>query len=29
MSKINITRADFHGDWNYSISPSKNHALIL
>ncbi len=22
MAAINITRADFHGDWNYTISPS-------
>jgi Rhodopirellula transposase DDE domain len=29
MAKINITRADFHGDWNYTISPTKNRALIL
>ncbi len=21
MAAINITRADFHGDWNYTISP--------
>jgi hypothetical protein len=21
MSRLNITRADFHGEWNYSISP--------
>jgi hypothetical protein len=31
MAMINITRADFHGDWNYTISPSRppNRALIL
>jgi hypothetical protein len=31
MASINITRADFHGDWNYTISPSSrpNPALIL
>ena len=25
---INITRADFHGEWNYTISPARNRALI-
>jgi hypothetical protein len=29
MATINITRADFHGDWNYTISPAQNRALIL
>ena len=29
MATINITRADFHGDWNYTISPLPNRALIL
>jgi Rhodopirellula transposase DDE domain len=29
MATINITRADFHGDWNYTISPVQNRALIL
>jgi hypothetical protein len=29
MATINITRADFHGDWNYTISPTPNRALIL
>jgi Rhodopirellula transposase DDE domain len=29
MATINITRADFHGDWNYTISPARNRALIL
>jgi hypothetical protein len=29
MASINITRADFHGDWNYTISPVQNRALIL
>jgi hypothetical protein len=23
MATINITRAEFHGDWNYTISPPK------
>jgi hypothetical protein len=23
MEKLNITRAEFHGEWNYTISPSK------
>ena len=29
MATINITRADFHGDWNYTISPLPNRAFIL
>jgi hypothetical protein len=29
MATINIARADFHGDWNYTISPAQNRALIL
>jgi hypothetical protein len=31
MAEINITRAEFHGDWNYTISPNcpPNQALIL
>jgi Rhodopirellula transposase DDE domain len=31
MTMINITRADFHGDWNYTISPTRppNRVLIL
>jgi len=23
MAAINITRADFHGEWNYTIQPSN------
>lgn len=23
MAAINITRADFHGEWNYTIHPSR------
>jgi len=23
MASINITRADFHGEWNYTIQPSN------
>ena len=23
MQQINITRAEFHGDWNYTIAPQK------
>jgi hypothetical protein len=22
MSKVNLTRASFHGEWNYSIAPN-------
>jgi hypothetical protein len=22
MAEINLTRADFHGEWNYTIDPS-------
>ena len=29
MATINITRADFHGDWNYTISTTSNRVLIL
>ena len=29
MATINIIRADFHGDWNYTISPLPNRAFIL
>ena len=29
MASINITRADFHGERNYTISPARNRALIL
>jgi hypothetical protein len=29
MATINITRADFHGEWNYTISPTSNRVLIL
>jgi hypothetical protein len=31
MAAINITRSDFHGDWNYTISPARppNRALVL
>jgi hypothetical protein len=31
MALINIIRDDFHGEWNYTISPARpqNRALIL
>jgi hypothetical protein len=32
MATINIKRAEFHGEWNYTISPKDhppNRALIL
>jgi hypothetical protein len=31
MAEINLTRADFHGDWNYTISPQqpRNSAIIV
>ena len=32
MAAINIKRAQFHGEWNYTISPNNlppNRALIL
>jgi Rhodopirellula transposase DDE domain len=31
MALLNISRDDFHGDWNYTISPTRspNRALIL
>ncbi len=28
MAAINITRADFHGDWNYTISPRLDETII-
>jgi hypothetical protein len=31
MAAINIKRAEFHGEWNYTISPNNhppNRALI-
>ena len=29
MAAINLTRADFHGDWNYTISPRQDAAFIF
>jgi len=32
MAAINLKRAEFHGEWNYTISPNDqpaNRALIL
>jgi hypothetical protein len=29
MATLYITRADFHGDWNYTISAAQNRALVL
>jgi hypothetical protein len=29
MATLYITRADFHSDWNYTISAAQNRALIL
>jgi hypothetical protein len=31
MAAINLTRADFHGDWNYTIAPQRppNDAVIV
>ncbi|MEA2231989.1 MAG: hypothetical protein QOD83_1805 [Solirubrobacteraceae bacterium] len=23
LAAVNVTRADFHGEWNYSITPSQ------
>ena len=28
MAAINITRADFHGEWNYTIHPSRRRIDI-
>lgn len=25
LDKVNLTRADFHGEWNYSIKPRMDH----
>jgi hypothetical protein len=25
MAAINIKRAEFHGEWNYTISPDAHH----
>jgi hypothetical protein len=24
MAQVQLTRAAFHGDWNYTISPKRN-----
>ena len=29
MAAINITRADFHGEWNYTIQPSKHSNIAV
>ncbi|MBK1649866.1 ISAzo13-like element transposase-related protein, partial [Rhabdochromatium marinum] len=29
LAAVNIKRHDFHGDWNYTISPAQNGTLIL
>jgi hypothetical protein len=29
MASLNIKRADFHGEWNYTIAPSTNRAKRL
>ncbi|MEA4865175.1 MAG: hypothetical protein VB088_13935, partial [Sphaerochaeta sp.] len=26
LERVNITRHDFHGEWNYCISPSETFA---
>jgi len=26
---LNIQRCDFHGDWNYTISPRKSDSLMV
>jgi len=28
LEEVNIQRHDFHGDWNYTISPSRNGTFI-
>ncbi|HHC25265.1 MAG TPA: ISAzo13 family transposase, partial [Desulfobacterales bacterium] len=25
IERLNMERADFHGEWNYKISPRKTH----
>ena len=29
MARINLVRADFHGEWNYSILPNKTDSAII
>jgi len=29
MASINIKRADFHGEWNYTISPSNQSSQAV
>ncbi|MBI1748145.1 MAG: hypothetical protein HYR55_16400 [Acidobacteria bacterium] len=29
MTQLKITPADFHGEWNYSISPRNQHWLKI
>jgi hypothetical protein len=28
MAALNITRSDFHGEWNYTISPRKSYVIL-
>lgn len=28
LAKVNLQRHDFHGDWNYTIAPSRNGIFI-
>jgi len=27
MAEIDIHRADFHGEWNYTIKPNNRHSI--
>ena len=29
MRSLNIIRADFHGEWNYTIAPSRTHIKAI
>jgi hypothetical protein len=28
MAALNITRHDFHGEWNYTLTPRSERAVI-
>jgi hypothetical protein len=29
MASLNIQRADFHGEWNYTIAPSNQTEAVI
>ncbi|MBA4149988.1 MAG: hypothetical protein H0X66_17890 [Verrucomicrobia bacterium] len=28
LAQVNLTRCDFHGEWNYTISPRQRHLSL-